>query len=119
MAVLEKRAGYFLGNLDVYLNIVGGLQLDETACDLAVCMAVVSSMLDRPVPDDMVAIGEVGLGGEVRSVANLELRLREARRLGFVRAVVPKYALKQIETQEFADMELLGVAYVRQAVQLL
>ncbi len=119
LAVLEKRAGYFLGNLDVYLNIVGGLQLDETACDLAVCMAVVSSMLDRPVPDDMVAIGEVGLGGEVRSVANLELRLREARRLGFVRAVVPKYALKQIETQEFAGMELLGVAYVWQAVQLL
>lgn len=119
LAVLEKRAGYFLGNLDVYLNIVGGLQLDETACDLAVCMAVVSSMLDRPVPDDMVAIGEVGLGGEVRSVANLELRLREARRLGFVRAVVPKYALKQIEIQEFAGMELLGIAYVRQAVQLL
>ena len=100
LAVLEKRAGYFLGNLDVYLNIVGGLQLDETACDLSVCMAVVSSMLDRPVPDDMVAIGEVGLGG-VRSVSNLELRLREARRLGFVRAVVPKYALKQIEAQEF------------------
>ena len=119
LAVLEKRAGYFLGNLDVYLNIVGGLQLDETACDLAVCMAVVSSMLDRPVPDDMVAIGEVGLGGEVRSVANLELRLREARRLCFVRAVVPKYALKQIDIQEFADMELLGVTYVRQAVQLL
>lgn len=119
LAVLEKRAGYFLGNLDVYLNIVGGLQLDETACDLAVCMAVVSSMLDRPVPDDMVAIGEVGLGGEVRSVSNLELRLREARRLGFVRAVVPKYALKQIDIQEFADMELLGVTYVRQAVQLL
>lgn len=119
LAVLEKRAGYFLGNLDVYLNIVGGLQLDETACDLSVCMAVVSSMLDRPVPDDMVAIGEVGLGGEVRSVSNLELRLREARRLGFVRAVVPKYALKQIEAQEFSDMELLGVTYVRQAVQLL
>ena len=119
LAVLEKRAGYFLGNLDVYLNIVGGLQLDETACDLSVCMAVVSSMLDRPVPDDMVAIGEVGLGGEVRSVSNLELRLREARRLGFVRAVVPKYALKQIEAQEFSDMELLGVTYVRQAVHLL
>ena len=119
LAVLEKRAGYFLGNLDVYLNIVGGLQLDETACDLSVCMAVVSSMLDRPVPDDMVAIGEVGLGGDVRSVSNLELRLREARRLGFVRAVVPKYALKQIEAQEFSDMELLGVTYVRQAVQLL
>lgn len=119
LAVLEKLAGYFLGNLDVYLNIVGGLQLDETACDLSVCMAVVSSMLDRPVPDDMVAIGEVGLGGEVRSVSNLELRLREARRLGFVRAVVPKYALKQIEAQEFSDMELLGVTYVRQAVQLL
>ena len=118
-AVLEKRAGYFLGNLDIYINIVGGLDLDETACDLSVCMAVVSSMLDRPVPDDMVVIGEVGLGGEVRNVINLELRLREAQRMGFVRAVVPKHSLKQIDEKEFANMELLGVTYVRQAIALL
>lgn len=118
-AVLEKRAGYFLGNLDVYINIVGGLDLDETACDLAVCMAIVSSMLDRPVPDDMIAIGEVGLGGEVRSVTNLELRLREAQRMGFTRAVVPKHGLKQIDANEFPEVELIGVSYVRQAIGLL
>ncbi len=119
LAVLEKRAGYFLGNLDVYINIVGGLRLDETACDLSVCLAVMSSMLDKPVPDDMIAIGEVGLGGEVRSVANLELRLRESQRMGFVRAIVPKYSLRQIDQNQFSQMELLGVTYVRQAISLL
>ena len=119
LAVLEKRAGYFLGNLDVYIHIVGGLELDETACDLSVCLAVVSSLMDKPVPDDMIAIGEVGLGGEVRNVTNLEYRLRESQRMGFVRAVVPKYSLAQIDPKEFNTMELLGVTYVKQAIQLL
>jgi DNA repair protein RadA/Sms len=119
LAVLEKRAGYFLGNLDVYINIVGGLELDETACDLSVCLAVVSSLMDKPVPDDMIAIGEVGLGGEVRNVTNLEYRLRESQRMGFVRAVVPKHSLAQIDPKEFNTMELLGVTYVKQAIQLL
>ena len=90
VAVLEKRAGYFFGSLDVYLNIVGGLQLDETACDLSVCLAMVSSLLDQPIGDKTVAIGEVGLGGEVRSVTFLETRLREALRIGFIKAIVPK-----------------------------
>lgn len=119
LAVLEKRAGYFLGNLDVYINIVGGLELDETACDLSVCLAVVSSLMDKPVPDDMIAIGEVGLGGEVRNVTNLEYRLRESQRMGFVRAAVPKHSLAQIDPKEFNTMELLGVTYVKQAIQLL
>lgn len=119
LAVLEKRAGYFLGNLDVYINIVGGLRLDETACDLSVCLAVVSSLMDKPVPDDMIAIGEVGLGGEVRSVPNLEYRLKEAMRMGFVRAVIPKHSLKQLDPDAFERMELLGVSYVRQAIGLL
>ncbi|MBD5094228.1 MAG: DNA repair protein RadA [Subdoligranulum sp.] len=119
LAVLEKRAGYFLGNLDVYINIVGGLRLDETACDLSVCLAVVSSLMDKPVPDDLIAIGEVGLGGEVRSVTNLEYRLKEAMRMGFVRAVIPKHSLNQLDPKEFDRMELLGVSYVRQAIGLL
>ncbi len=119
LAVLEKRAGYFLGNLDVYINIVGGLRLDETACDLSVCLAVVSSLMDKPVSDDMIAIGEVGLGGEVRSVTNLEYRLKEAMRMGFVRAIVPKHGLKQLDLKDFDRMELLGVSYVRQAIGLL
>lgn len=119
LAVLEKRAGYFLGNLDVYINIVGGLRLDETACDLSVCLAVVSGLMDKPVPDDMIAIGEVGLGGEVRNVTNLEYRLKEAMRMGFVRAIVPKHGIKQLDRTKFDRMELLGVSYVRQAIALL
>jgi DNA repair protein RadA/Sms len=119
LAVLEKRAGYFMGNLDVYINIVGGLRLDETACDLPVCMAVVSSLLDKPVPDDMLAIGEVGLGGEVRNVVNLENRLREAQRMGFLRVVVPKHGLNQLDAKQFSNMELLGVSNIQQAIGLL
>ena len=115
--MLEKRAGYFMGNLDIYLNIVGGLELDETACDLAACLAVVSSLLDKPLGDATVAIGEVGLGGEVRNVSNLETRLREAQRIGFTRAIVPKHGLAQLNAAEFAGMELIGVSYLRQAIQ--
>ena len=117
VAVLEKRAGYFFGSLDVYLNIVGGLELDETACDLAVCLAMVSSMLDKPIDDKTVAIGEVGLGGEVRNVTFLELRLREAQRIGFTRAIVPRHSLKQLDPKNFADIELVGVSYLRDAIQ--
>lgn len=117
VAVLEKRAGYFFGSLDIYLNIVGGLELDETACDLAVCLAMVSSMLDKPIDDKTVAIGEVGLGGEVRNVTFLELRLREAQRIGFTKAIVPRHSLKQLDPKEFSDIELVGVSYLRDAIQ--
>lgn len=119
LAVLEKRAGYFLGNLDVYINIVGGLDLDDTACDLAVCLAVVSGMTDRPVPDDLIAVGEVGLGGEVRNVPNLEQRLKEAQRMGFVRAMIPAQGIKQLNTEDFPQMELIPIHDIRQAVTLL
>ena len=119
LAVLEKRAGYFLGNLDVYLNIVGGLDLDDTACDLAVCLAVVSGMTDRPVPDDLIAIGEVGLGGEVRNAPNLEQRLKEAQRMGFIRAMIPAQGMKQLNLEDFPQMELVAIHDIRQAVSLL
>jgi DNA repair protein RadA/Sms len=119
LAVLEKRAGYFLGNLDVYINIVGGLELDETACDLSVCLAVVSSLMDKPVPDDMIAIGEVGLGGEVRNVTNLEYRLRESQRMGFVRAVVPKHSLAHLNAADYPGMKLVGAAYIADAINAL
>ena len=76
-------------------------------------------MTDKPVPDDLIAIGEVGLGGEVRNVTNLEYRLREAMRIGFTRAIVPKHSLRQIDQGAFDKMDLLGVTYVRQAIQLL
>ena len=119
LAVLEKRAGYFLGNLDVYLNIVGGMQLDDTSCDLSVCLAVVSGMTDQCIPDDVLVIGEVGLGGEVRSVPNLQYRLREAQRMGFTRAIIPNHGLSKLDRQEFDSIQLLGVSSVRQAISLL
>lgn len=119
LAVLEKRAGYFLGNLDVYINIVGGLDLDEPACDLSVCLAVVSSLIDRPVPDDLIAIGEVGLGGEVRNVTNLTYRLKEAQRMGFTRAIVPNHSLPQLADEKFDALQLFGVTYIKQAIEFL
>lgn len=119
LAVLEKRAGYFLGNLDVYINIVGGMNLNETACDLALCLAVVSSMLDKPVPDNLLAIGEIGLGGEVRSVANLEIRLREAQRIGFKTAIVPYHSLRSLQLDDFTSMDVLGAKYLKDAIGMI
>ena len=119
IAVLEKRAGYFFGNLDVYVNIVGGIALRDTACDLSVCLSVVSSLLDRPVSDKLIAIGEVGLGGEVRSVPNLEQRLHEAERIGFERAVVPKHSLNHLNPADYPGMKLIGAAYISDAINAL
>ena len=119
IAVLEKRAGYFFGNLDVYINIVGGIALRDTACDLSVCLSMVSSLLDCPVSDKLIAIGEVGLGGEVRSVPNLEQRLREAERIGFERAVVPKHSLAHLNAADYPGMKLVGAAYISDAIRAL
>ena len=119
LAVIEKRGGYYLGSLDVYLNIVGGLRLDDTACDLAVVLAVLSSLLDKPIPDDTVAIGEVGLGGEVRNVSNLDSRIREAARIGFSRVILPKHGLSQLDAAAYPNLELLGVSSVQTAIALL
>ncbi len=119
LAVIEKRGGYYLGSLDVYLNIVGGLRLDDTACDLAVVLAVISSLLDKPISDDTIAIGEVGLGGEVRNVSNLDARLREAGRIGFSRVILPKHGLSQLDPGAYPNLELLGVSSVKSAIALL
>ena len=89
LAVLEKRLGFRFSANDVYLNVIGGLRLDEPAADLATALAMISSITDKLIPDDLVAIGEVGLAGECRAVASLENRVREVERLGFSRAVVP------------------------------
>ena len=116
LAVLEKRAGYSFANQDVYVNIVGGLKLDETACDLPVCIAMASSLLDLPVGEKTLAIGEVGLGGEIRSVPHLETRLREAQRVGFDTAIVPKHNLKMIDSAQYPGLKLVGVSYLREAI---
>lgn len=92
LAVLEKRAGLPFGQLDVFVNVVGGVRISETASDLALIAALASSVADRPLPDDAVFIGEIGLSGELRAVSQLERRLAEAARMGFKRAFVAERA---------------------------
>ena len=90
IAVLEKRARVNLSNSDVYINVAGGLRIDETAADLGICAAIVTGQTDTQIPPDMIFAGEVGLGGELRAVSQLEKRLGEAAKLGFKSAIVPK-----------------------------
>ncbi|MDR1563936.1 MAG: DNA repair protein RadA [Oscillospiraceae bacterium] len=116
LAVLEKRAGFYFANMDAYLNVVGGLRLDEPAADLAVALALVSSLKDKPVGDDVIAFGEIGLAGEIRSVTHAEDRIREAFRLGFKRCILPKNNLKSLAKNEY-PIELIGVRYIREAVE--
>lgn len=109
IAVLEKRAGLRLGDQDVYLNVVGGLRVDDPACDLAAAMAIVSSYLDRSVPQDVLLLGEVGLTGELRQVNQLERRLQEAAQMGFRKAVVPKQKKRlAIKNMEVLEASLIG-----------
>ncbi len=114
MAVLEKRGGYFFGNMDSYINVVGGLRLDEPATDLSVAMALVSSLKDVPVDDGLIAFGEIGLGGELRAVSNCEQRIKEAARLGFTKCIIPAYNLKNLKNK-IEGIEVLGAKYIRQA----
>ena len=117
LAVLEKRVGYFFGNMDAYINVVGGLRLDEPASDLSVALALVSSLKDVPVRDDALAFGEIGLGGEIRSVNACSQRIREAARLGFSRCVIPHYNLKSVSPELFEQIEIIGVRNIRQAFE--
>ena len=89
LAVLEKRLGLRFSNHDVYINVIGGLQINEPASDLGIALSLISSLTDTVIPDDLIAIGELGLAGECRGVANIELRVKEAARLGFTTAIVP------------------------------
>ena len=113
LAVLEKRGGLKLSSCDAYLNIIGGLQLDEPAADLAAVVALASSYLDKPVPGDLAAIGEVGLTGELRSVSQLAQRVAEVRRLGFKRCVVPAHR----GLENIADLQLLPVRNIGEAIR--
>ena len=115
LAVLEKRAGFFFSNADAYLNIVGGLRLDEPAVDLAVAMALVSSLKDNPIDERTLAFGELGLAGEIRAVSHCEMRISEAQRLGFERCIVPYYNLKGVNKSNYPDIEIIGVKNIREA----
>lgn len=117
VAVLEKRAGYYFSNTDVYVNVIGGLRLDEPATDLAVAMALVSSLKDVAISEKAIAFGEIGLAGEIRSVSHAQERINEASRLGFTKIVIPYHNLKNANAPE--DVELIGVRNIREAFDAL
>ena len=117
LAVLEKRAGYYFSNLDAYVNVVGGLRLDEPAVDLAVAMSLISSLKDKPIREDTVVFGEIGLAGELRSVSHGDLRIAEAARLGFTRCVLPKHGIKSLNSPLGKEIELIGARNLREAFE--
>jgi len=119
IAVLEKRAGYFFNNMDAYINVVGGLRLDEPAADLTVAMALVSSLKDKVVGDKVLAFGEIGLAGEIRAVSCCEQRVSEAYRLGFERCIIPFHNYKSLPKQLKTDMDIVPVRTIRDAFSAL
>ncbi len=116
-AVLEKRGGLMVGSCDAYLNVIGGLYLEEPAADLAAVLALASSFRDRPVPNDLAAIGEVGLTGELRAASALGQRLAEVKRLGFTKCMIPKRTQGKLAVPE--GLELIRVANIREAMAAL
>lgn len=118
LAVLEKRIGLYYSNLDVYLNIIGGIRLDEPAADLAVAMSLVSALRDIPLSDSLVAFGEVGLSGELRSVPRVQARVNEAARMGFTECILPKACLKQI-TSVPDNIKLTGARTLSEAISVI
>ena len=117
LAVMEKRARLKMYNRDAYINVAGGLSLNEPAADLAFCMAVASSYVDRPVPADWAVMGEVGLAGEVRAISQLERRVTECQRLGFTHILCPRDSARRVKVPE--GVNLHGVDTVAQAMAVL
>lgn len=117
IAVLEKRGGYYFSNMDAYINIVGGMKLDEPALDLTIAMALVSSLKDYALRDDVLAFGEIGLAGEIRGVSHCEQRIKEASRLGFNKCIIPKSNMKNISSSIKKEIEVIGVKTIREAFE--
>lgn len=117
IAVLEKRAGYFLNSCDVYINVAGGLRIDEPASDLPVALSLISSLKDKVLLDDCIAFGEIGLAGEIRSVSCAEMRVREAIRLGFKKCIISSQNLKEINSALLSEIEIKGVDNIRKAFE--
>lgn len=115
IAVLEKRAGYFFGGMDAYLNVVGGLKLYEPAADLSVAMALVSSLKDTVVNEKTLTFGEIGLAGEIRAVNNCEQRITEAKRLGFEQCIIPFHNYKSLSKEIKTSIDVVPVRTVRAA----
>ncbi|RYG61805.1 hypothetical protein EON80_23665, partial [bacterium] len=116
LAVIEKRLGLRLGDMDVYINVAGGIKVGEPALDLAIALAVVSSVRDTPLPKTLCAFGEIGLAGEVRAVGHAERRAGEAARLGFTHCCLPRAGVERLSHLEGAT-SLGAVASLRDAVE--
>ncbi len=114
LAVMEKIGGLHVNGCDAYINVIGGMELDEPAADLAIVLAAASSFRDRPIGDDLAAVGEIGLTGEIRSVSSIEQRLQEIARLGFRRCVIPAHLKANIKAPE--GLQLLPARNVREAI---
>ncbi len=115
LAVLEKRVGLHLGSYDVFVNIAGGVKIDEPAVDLGIAISIVSSLRDVPVDSQSVAVGELGLGGEIRTISQIEKRVQEAKKLGFKRIIVPKNNLRGLKSN--GEIEIVGVEQINQAME--
>ena len=116
LAVAEKRTGMKLSVFDAYINVIGGLRLDEPGADLPVVLAVASSYRDRPIPDDLVAIGEVGLTGEIRSVSHMNQRLAEVARLGFKKCIIPAKISEKLEIPR--ELEVYRAKNLWEAIEI-
>lgn len=118
LAVIEKRGGYALSSLDVYLNVTGGLNINETSSDLAIAVSIISSLLDKPVPAGTVVFGEIGLGGEIRSITDLSLRINEIQKLGFSRVVLPKSSISKIDPLLKNKMDFIGITNIKEIAKV-
>jgi DNA repair protein RadA/Sms len=114
MAILEKRVGLYLSGSDAYLNVIGGMRLDEPAVDLPIALAVASSYRDQPIPEGLMSFGEVGLTGELRAVSAAEQRIQEAVRLGFHTCIMPKQDLGYLNIPR--DFQVVQVKNIAQAI---
>ncbi|MGM0788056.1 MAG: magnesium chelatase domain-containing protein, partial [Thermodesulfobacteriota bacterium] len=117
VAVMEKKLGLNVAGQDIFMNVAGGVKVSEPAVDLGIIAAVASSFLDRPVPEGMLLLGEVGLTGEVRGVSHLSPRIAEVEKMGFTRCVVPKNSLKQVPAE--GGIELTGIRRLSEVMEIL
>ena len=117
MAVLEKRLGLQIGDCDAYVNIAGGMKINEPAIDLGLIMAIVSSFKNRAIDEKMLVFGEVGLSGEVRAVAMAQQRLQEAKKLGYETVVMPRVNIEGMD--KINDIKVIGVGGISEAIDLI
>ena len=117
LAVIEKRAGFKMGNYDAYINVIGGLKIDETSVDLPTLLAIASACKDKALPSDIAAFGEIGLTGEIRAVSAAQLRLNEIKRLGFKKCIMPRQNEKDVSVPD--GLDVIFAKNIREAIAVL